>query len=127
MSFYNLPKEERVQLTEQIGKEIFSDIKSGKKKKLLIYFSDEDTYIRKVAYQAIGKIYHATDTFRIPVVIQLEELFEHENPKVRQTSINAAGEIGMKDWETIEHLMEAGLFDAHHSVRNAVIGSMKKA
>jgi len=127
MSFYDLSKEERVQLTEKIGNEIFSDIKSSKKKNLLNYFSDEDTYIRKVAYQAIGKIYHATDTFRKPIVAQLEELFAHENPKVRQTAINAAGEVGMKDWEAIVHLMEKGLFDEHHSVRNAVIGSMKKA
>jgi hypothetical protein len=127
MSFYDLPKEERVQLTEKIGKEIFSDIKSAKQKNILTYFSDEDTYIRKAAYQAIGKIYHATDTFRKTVIEQLDELLGNENPKVRQTSINAAGEAGMRDWEAIDHLMEKGLFDEHHSVRNAVIGSMKKA
>lgn len=127
MAFYDLPKEERAQLSEKIGKEIFSDIKSAKKKHLLNYFSDEDTYIRKVAYLAIGKIYHATDTFRQAIIAQLDELFLHDNPKVRQTAINSAGEIGMKDWQTINHLMEKGLFDEHHSVRNAVIGSMKKA
>jgi HEAT repeat protein len=127
MSYYDLPKEERFQLSEKIGKEIFLDIKSGTKKHLLNYFSDEDTYIRKAGYLAIGKIYHATDTFRKAILNQLKELFKNENPKIRQTVINSAGEIGMKDWEIIEDLMEKGLFDEHHSVRNAVIGSMKKA
>jgi len=32
----------------------------------------------------------------------------------------------MYDFGVIEHIMEAGLFDEHHSVRNAVIGSIKK-
>ena len=32
----------------------------------------------------------------------------------------------MFDFPPIEHLMEKGLFDEHHSVRNAVIGSIKK-
>ena len=45
---------------------------------------------------------------------------------MRQTTINAAGEIGMHDFAPIEHLMEAGLFDKHHSIRNAVFGSIKK-
>ena len=127
MSYYDLSKEERIALSEKIGKEIFSDIKNNSQKHLLKYFSDEDTYIRKAAYLAIGKVYHATDTFRKAILNQLEELFKNENPKIRQTVINSAGEIGMKDWEIIEPLMEKGLFDEHHSVRNAVIGSMKKA
>lgn len=127
MSFYSLPKEERVQLTEKIGKEIFADVKSGKTKHIIRYFSDEDTYIRKAGYLAIGRIYHATGTFQKPVLEQLTALFEHEDPKVRQTVVNAAGEIAMKDFAVAEDLFHRGLFDAHHSVRNAVIGSMKKA
>ncbi|HET6991359.1 MAG TPA: HEAT repeat domain-containing protein [Bacteroidia bacterium] len=127
MSFYSLPKEDRILITEKIGKEIFSDIKTGRKKNILKYFSDEDTYIRKVAYLAIGRIYHATDTFRKSVLLRLDDLFLHEDPKVRQSTINAAGEIAMKDFDVVENLFNDGLFDKHHSVRNAVIGSMKKA
>ncbi len=48
------------------------------------------------------------------------------NENVRQTAVNAAGEIGMQDFDGVEHFFERGLFDGHHSVRNAVIGSMKK-
>jgi hypothetical protein len=41
--------------------------------------------------------------------------------------VNAAGEIAMRDFAVVEDLFHKGLFDEHHSVRNAVIGSMKKA
>jgi HEAT repeat protein len=127
MSFYSLPKQDRILIAEKIGKELFTDIKTGRKKNILKYFSDEDTYIRKVAYQAIGKIYHATDTFRKPVLSRLDDLLFHEDPKVRQTTVNTAGEIAMKDFDAVENILNDGLFDKHHSVRNAVIGSMKKA
>ena len=40
--------------------------------------------------------------------------------------INAAGEIGKKDFLTVQHFFDKGLFDVHHSPRNAVIGSIKK-
>ncbi len=45
---------------------------------------------------------------------------------IRQTAINSAGEIGKKEFGKIVHLMDIGLFDKHHTVRNAVIGSIKK-
>ena len=46
--------------------------------------------------------------------------------KIRQTAVNAAGEIGIKNFGAVEHVFDKGLFDHHHSVRNAVIGSIKK-
>lgn len=127
MAYYSLSKEDRMQLSEKIGKEIFADIRSGKNGQILHYFSDEDTYIRKAGYLATGRIYHAADTFRKEVLEQLFSLFAHENPKVRQTVVNSAGEIAMRDFAVVEEFFHKGLFDTHHSVRNAVIGSMKKA
>ena len=56
----------------------------------------------------------------------LEKLLKEDDFKIRQTVINAAGEIGKTDFETIQHFLDTGLFDKHHSVRNAVIGSVKK-
>jgi hypothetical protein len=44
----------------------------------------------------------------------------------RQTAINGAGEIGKTDFEPVAQYFDTGLFDAPHSVRNAVIGSVKK-
>jgi hypothetical protein len=126
MAFYDLPKAERQQLTDKIYREIHADLTSGQTDKLLLYFSDEDTYIRKAAYLAIGRIYNPYRLLRPAILKTLEALFQHENEKVRQTVINAAGEIGIMDFPPIESLMERGLFDAHHCVRNAVIGSIKK-
>lgn len=133
MSFYDLSKSERIELVDKINQQILSELKNarlpdgqGKQKNILDYFSDEDTYIRKTGYLAIGKIYIAHKTLHPSIFKLLDKLFKHENEKIRQTVINAAGEIGKTDFDSIEHLMKAGLFDEHHSVRNAVIGSIKK-
>jgi hypothetical protein len=126
MAFYDLSKEERNKVVENINAAILSEIKSGKQKFILDYFSDEDTYIRKTAYLAIGKIYKTEEKLQNKILTLLSKLAKHTNEKVRQTAVNAAGEIGMKDFSPIQKMMEVGLFDEHHSVRNAVIGSIKK-
>ena len=126
MSFYDLSKEKRAALVDIIHAAILSDITKGRNAAILKYASDEDTYIRKAAYLAIGKIHKANEGLRAKTVILLDKLLKNDNQKVRQTAINAAGEIGMYDFDVIERMMEAGLFDSHHSVRNAVIGSIKK-
>jgi HEAT repeat protein len=126
MGFYNLPKEEIESLVEKIRKNIFKDIESGKNKNLLIYFSDEDTYIRKTAYTALAKIYKEKKKFQKKIVGLLEKLSEEENFHIRQSAVNSAGEIGIFDFNAAEKFLEKGLFDNYHSVRNAVIGSPKK-
>jgi hypothetical protein len=126
MSFYDLDKAERIALADKIQANILSDIQKGKDTLILPYFSDQDTYIRKTAYLAIGKIYKADKKLLPRIISLLDGLMTHENEKVRQTVVNAAGEIGIHDFEAIRHFMERGLFDGHHSVRNAVIGSIKK-
>ena len=126
MSFYDLNKEERVKLVEQINKQILAGIEKNKLSVLINYFSDEDTYIRKTAYLTIGKIYNQHKTLQNKIISIITELLKEEDAKIRQTCINAAGEIGMKDFKTVEWFFDTGLFDAHHSVRNAVIGSVKK-
>jgi HEAT repeat protein len=126
LGFYSLDKEERNRLVEQINSNILSDVRKNKSTHIIEYFSDEDTYIRKTAYLSIGKIYKAHDDLHEKILKLLEKLSIHKNEKVRQTAVNAAGEIGIKEFGPIEQIMEKGLFDAHHSVRNAVIGSIKK-
>lgn len=126
MTFYNLSKEQRNKLVEKIQRNIFTAIEKSENKNILKYFTDEDTYIRKTAYSAFGKIYKNENKFRSKILSLLEILFINENEKIRQTVINAAGEIGIVDFEKIELWMEKGLLDKHHSVRNAVIGSIKK-
>jgi HEAT repeat protein len=126
MGFYDLDKEQRLKLVEKIAKDILVDLQNVKRGNIVTYFSDDDTYVRKTAYQAMGKIYKGNSSLQAKILTLLDALFESNNEKVRQTTINAAGEIGIKEFESVEHLFDNGLFDEHHSVRNAVIGSIKK-
>ncbi len=126
MAFYDLDKNERIKIVEQINKDILSEIKNIKKEKTLGYFSDEDTYIRKSAYLTMGKNFKNNEKLEVKIIAKLNNLLKENDFKIRQTTINAAGEIGIKDFKIVEHFFDKGLFDKHHSVRNAVIGSIKK-
>lgn len=126
LGFYDLDKTERDHLVGQINEDISGDLASGKKDMLQKYFSDEDTYIRKTAYLAIGRIYNANEKLQHAIIHILSELLKEPDPKIRQSAINAAGEIGKVNFEIVKDFFDVGLFDKHHSVRNAVIGSMKK-
>ena len=126
MGFYGLEKEQRIALTEKINREIADDIRSGRQAYILQYFSDEDTYIRKVAYTFYGRIYVINKKLQPEIISLLESLLGHDDHTVRQTATNAAGEIGKGNFEAVRSIFDKGLFDDHHSVRNAVIGSMKK-
>jgi len=126
MGFYNLSKEERMELVNSISNNILSDIKKENSEYISRYFSDNDTYIRKSSYQGVGKIYFAYPEFQKRIISTLENLYGTTDEKIRQTVVNAAGEIGIRNFEPVKNFFDRGLFDEHHSVRNAVIGSMKK-
>lgn len=126
MGFYDLSKEERLKVVADINSNILSELDKEDFKVMIRYFSDEDTYIRKSAYLAIGKIYMAKAVSQPKIISVLERLLTETDFKIRQTVINAAGEIGKSDFECVRHFFDKGLFDTHHSVRNAVIGSIKK-
>src|SRR4051794_23885411 len=124
MSFYELPKLKRQELVAQINKTILAELEAGMLSHTIGYFSDSDTFIRKSGYLAIGKIYIAKSKFQKKIIKTLESLLNEDDFKIRQTTVNAAGEIGKRDFEVVQHFFEKGLFDHHHSVRNAVIGSV---
>ncbi len=126
MGFYDLEKPDRDALVAGMGRNIAADISTGAKGYLLDYFSDQDTYIRKTAYLCVGRVYDASTDLRTAIIHALEKLLQQPDPKIRQTAVNAAGEIGKIDFAIVKHFFDTGLFDEHHSVRNAVIGSMKK-
>lgn len=126
MAFYDLNKEERQLVVNNIYEDCLTSFERKNLEKLLVHFSNEDTYIRKTAYQSVGKIYNSTFRLQKVILVYLKKLLENENEKVRQTAINTAGEIGMYYFEDVVSFFEIGLFDDHHSVRNAVIGSVKK-
>lgn len=126
MAFYDLNKEERAQLVLKIQAELEKEIDAGKFNKTIAYFEDEDTYIRKSAYLSIGRIYFSNPKLQLKTIKLLDRLLKENGFKTRQTVINAAGEIGKSEFEAVKHFFDKGLFDEHHSPRNAVIGSIKK-
>ncbi|WP_394748439.1 HEAT repeat domain-containing protein [Spongiimicrobium salis] len=126
MGFYDLSKEAREQLVEKINRELHEDIAAQSQQYLLLYFSDEDTYIRKTAYLAIGRLYKAQPKRRMAILKVLGKLLRADLEKIRQTVVNAAGEIGMLHFKEVQAFFDTALFDSHHTVRNAVIGSVKK-
>lgn len=126
MGFYDLAKEERAEIAANIRFELTSDLEADTHFHFVEHFSDEDTYIRKVAYQAVGKIYNDVVVLRKGILHVLFSLKNHENELIRQTVVNAGGEIGMFQFDKVSSIFDEALFDNHHKVRNAVIGSLKK-
>lgn len=126
MAFYDLSKNERAAVVANIHKNILHELKSSPFKKTIIYFEDEDTYIRKSSYLSVGRIYSEQEGLRAKIIKMLDSLFVEADYKIRQTVINAAGEIGKTDFLVVQHIFDKGLLDEHHSPRNAVIGSIKK-
>lgn len=126
MSFYDLTPEKRAELVKQIEADIYQNLLKKASNNIHKYFIDEDTYIRKSAYLAIGRLYFRHNDLKEHIVHTLSSLFDDSDFKVRQTVINALGEIGKYEDDQIWDVFEKGLKDSHHSVRNAVIGSLKK-
>ncbi|WP_291201754.1 HEAT repeat domain-containing protein [Dyadobacter sp.] len=99
---------------------------SGNLLKVRLHYADDDTYIRKSAYLVTGRLYSEDIALRPAVLSMLFKFMSDPDFKVRQTAINAAGEIGKWDFENVRSYFDEGLKDPHHSPRNAVIGSVKK-
>lgn len=126
MAFYDLPKSERADLTLTILGNIQAGLNSADTRQIRLYYADDDTYIRKAAYLMTGRLYELEEGLRSPILDMLTKLSINEDFKVRQTVINAAGEIGKAHFEKVRSYFDEGLRDKHHSPRNAVIGSVKK-
>lgn len=126
MGFYDLSKEERVARTAEIQYQLQQDLKLGEFEKFYHYFDHEDIYIRKAAYLGVGRLYNAQPHLRVLILEKLKQLKNNQSELTRQTVVNTAGEIGMFQFSAVALFFDKVLFDAHHKVRNAVIGSVKK-
>src|SRR4026208_409997 len=109
MGFYDLAKEKRTALVEQVNKDILSDTRKKHWAKTVTYFSHEDTYIRKTAYLAIGKIYANIPFLQQQIISTISNFLEEPEFKTRQTAVNAAGEIGIKNFESVECIFDRAL------------------
>ena len=126
MGFYELNKADRDSLVKKMYHDLEAELHTDSDTYLMTCFADTDTYIRKAAYIAIGRIYKANKLLQGSIVLRLKKGMQEGNFYIRQTTVNAAGEIGMFDFSVAKPFMDEGLHDFHHSVRNAVIGSVKK-
>lgn len=126
MAFYDLSKTERSGLVATIRQDIRYALGNGMPEKMLAYYRDPDTYVRKSAYLATGRIYEEEEMLQGQILDMLARIFPDFDFKVRQTVINAAGEIGKRHFAAVRHFFDQGLLDPHHAPRNAVIGSVKK-
>lgn len=126
MSYYDLSKPEREALSLSMKNRISEDLQRGTDTHILSYFSDGDTYIRKNAYLHIGRLYAEMPALQAEIIRRLHVWMESADEKVRQTVVNGAGEIGKQAFGDVVYFFDTGLTDHHHSVRNAVIGSVKK-
>ena len=57
MGFYDLNKTQRLETVNKISETIAVGIKKSQATNFLDCFSNEDTYIRKTAYLAFGRVY----------------------------------------------------------------------
>lgn len=126
MPFYDHSKTQRQKIVESIGKEILAGLRKRQDLPVLKVFSDQDTYIRKAGYLSVGKIYSKNKDLGKSILSLLNRFMVSQDQKIRQTAINAAGEIGKTDFGKVKQILEIGFHDEHHAVRNAVIGSLKK-
>jgi HEAT repeat protein len=126
MGYYDLPKPEREAMVAAIHATLSSGFQGNALHEIEALYADQDTYVRKAAYLETGKVYLEIHALRPVILDTFRAWMEHPDYKVRQTVINAAGEIGKWDFPVVERFFAIGLFDKHHSPRNAVIGSIKK-
>lgn len=127
MAYYDLSKPARAALYERMREQIALDLDCGESyAELRRNAADPDTYIRKNVYLILGRLYGSDTRWRQPIIAAARRLLLDPDAKVRQTMVNAFGEIGIGDAPPAIAAFEHAMHDEHHSVRNAVIGSLKK-
>lgn len=125
MGFYDLNKQERVEKKEIMNKEIRSSVDKKKTLVLELYFADDDTYIRKVAYEALTQYYFDNENVQDDIIQILKLLLTSDDQKVRQSVVYVCGGIAKKELEVVESMLDVALHDKHHMVCNAVTGALK--
>ena len=106
MAFYDLPKQERIHVVAKMSNDILNEIESAEFKSTFSYFSNEDTYIRKAAYLSLGRLYFTNKALQPKIIQMLNVFMLQDDFKIRQTVINAAGEIGKRDFEIVQHFFD---------------------
>jgi len=98
MGFYDLSRAEREQKYQDTQSDILRDLQKGDFSTTAAYFYDADTYIRKAAYLAIGNLFKLNLPPLAEIINILDALIKSDSERIRQTVINAAGEIAKRDF-----------------------------
>ena len=106
MAFYDWSKEKRQAFALELYGLSKAVLEGTDPAGLLMYFSDEDTYIRKTAYLALGKVVKHHPVLTKAAIEFLKHRLGNPDFKVRQTAVNAAGEIGKWDFESVAFIFD---------------------
>jgi hypothetical protein len=126
MSFYDLSKEERIELVQKMELEVKSDLENSLNGNIFRYASDDDTYIRKNLYLILSRLYLNEPDFKEKVMESTKLLYQSSDEKQRQTAVYVWGEIGKIDFDAVVLFLEKALNDNSKKVKSSIIGSLKK-
>ncbi len=126
MGFYELSKEEREKLVQNIKGQIESELKTGEFKSFKTHASDEDTYIRKTAYLILSRLYRDDEDVRQSIIQALDALFKEQDQKIKQTVVYTLGEIGKIDADKVFPLFETVLNDKFLTKMGCITGALKQ-
>ncbi len=126
MSFYDLSKEERIELVQKMELEVKSDLNNSENGNIVRYASDDDSYIRKNLYLILGRLYLNELDFKEKVMESTRLLYQSSDEKQRQTAVYVWGEIGKTDFDEVVLFLEKALNDNSNKVKSSIMGSLKK-
>lgn len=126
MGFYDLSKEERIELVHFMEENIRMDLKSSKLSNIELYSADNDTYIRKNTYLILGRLYRDDLELRDEIIKLIEKLYEIGDENQKQTAVYIWGEIGKIDWGLVSKYLEKALTENSSKLKNAVMGALKQ-
>ena len=123
---YHLSKDERLAFLEKEKTELKDSIYLGNYTRVAEFFYYEDIVIRNHAYEGLSKVFSKFPQDRENITALMFYLMRDSNPKIRQNTVKAAGEIGRVEFKYINNILKRGLFDVDNSVLNATINSVQK-
>lgn len=126
MSFYDLSREERIDIVHKIELEVKSDLEHSVNGNIFRYASDDDTYIRKNLYLILSRLYQNEPDFKEKIIESTKLLYSSSNEKHRQTAVYVWGEIGKIDFDAVELFLVTVLNDNSKKVKSAITGSLKR-
>jgi hypothetical protein len=126
MGFYDLSKEKRQELLQEMEKSIIIDINNLDTGYIAKYAADEDTYLRKNCYLILGRLYRDNSDYRSFIFSAAKSLFKSSDENEKQTAVYIWGEIGKMNVDMVAQCFEVAFYDDNPKVKNAIMGALKQ-